>query len=76
MHQRSGVPHFKLRLTLLPWQSYICPGLLDVLHHKDHEGHEDWLSPSIHKFGNEFIPSGLSAEGALFVAPAGKVTWP
>jgi hypothetical protein len=24
-----------------------------------------FLSPSIHKFGNEFIPSGLSAEGAF-----------
>ena|GEM_PF-3318743 len=32
------------------------------------------LSPSIHKFGDEFIPSGLSAEGALFIATTGTNT--
>jgi len=46
-----------------------CPPLLCCV------GRRAWfLSPSIHKFGDEFIPSGLSAEGALFIATTGTNT--
>ena len=42
---------------------------LPTAHHRTRDterGETAMLSPSIHKFGNEFIPSGPSAERAFF----------